>query len=114
MLFRRLLPEPDRSVLARPQVIETLCAAIAIALQQGGAGPWQDIRLVSQDWGFGLHEIDYPLHLWHGERDGVIPVSVGQSQAAVMPNCRTHFVSQAGHYSLPIDHIHEILTALIT
>jgi pimeloyl-ACP methyl ester carboxylesterase len=53
------------------------------------------------------------VHLWHGRQDRSFSVALAEQLAKKLPNCTTHFVENAGHYSLPIRHMREILADLI-
>ncbi|UCE88128.1 MAG: alpha/beta hydrolase [Pseudomonadota bacterium] len=112
-MLRKRLPVPDRAVLSRRRVINVLCASLAEGLRAGSRGAWYDVHLLSHAWGFDVRAIDFPVQLWHGGRDAVVPVAMGHRQAQAMVNCCGRFLPNDGHYSLPINHVREILTQLI-
>ena len=53
------------------------------------------------------------VHLWHGELDTQVPVSVGRYVANAIPNCRARFLPDEGHHSLAYNHIEDILSVLV-
>ena len=49
----------------------------------------------------------------HGENDNNVPASVGHYVAEAIPNCQAHFFEDEGHFSLPYNHMREILSILV-
>lgn len=112
-MLRRRLPVPDRKVLSQRRVINVLCASLAEALRAGSRGAWYDVHLLSHPWGFDVRDIGFPVQLWHGGCDAVVPVAMGHRQAQALKHCRARFLPDDGHYSLPVNHVREILAPLI-
>ncbi len=52
------------------------------------------------------------VHLWQGEADANVPVSMARHQAQTIPNCRATFYPGEGHL-MSIDRMGEILAALL-
>jgi pimeloyl-ACP methyl ester carboxylesterase len=67
---------------------------------------------MASPWGFSLESIRVPVHVWHGERDRMVPVWLGRQVAAAIPGAHAHLVRDAGHM-LFVDHMDEILATLI-
>jgi pimeloyl-ACP methyl ester carboxylesterase len=55
-----------------------------------------------------------PVRLWHGKQDRAFSFQLAEELASRLPNCNARFVEGAGHYSLPIRHMREILEDLIS
>jgi pimeloyl-ACP methyl ester carboxylesterase len=72
-----------------------------------------DGLLYAQPWSFDFEEIKVPVRLWHGEKDIVVPGSMGHYLAKAIPNCRSRFYDEDGHFSLPYNRIREILQATL-
>ena len=53
------------------------------------------------------------VHLWHGELDLNVPVSVGRYVADIIPNCQAMFFEGEGHFTLSHRHLREILSVLV-
>ncbi len=106
------LPEADRRVLAKTELREALIASAREALRQGPSGAATDGLLYARTWGFNLHEIRVPVHLWHGEQDVVVPPAMGRFLARTLPQCQAHFSANDGHFSLPYGRMEEILGAV--
>jgi pimeloyl-ACP methyl ester carboxylesterase len=105
-------PPRDREVLQRPGVRKVLVDSMGEAFQQGTRGAVLELVLYSRPWGFNPATIPVRVHLWHGERDATVPVSMGRNLAAAIPGCRATFLPGEGHFSLPVDHALEILRTL--
>jgi pimeloyl-ACP methyl ester carboxylesterase len=68
--------------------------------------------LYARPWGFPLHQIRIPVHLWHGEKDIIVPPTMGRYLAPVIPGCRAIFLPHDGHFSLPYQRARELFAAL--
>jgi pimeloyl-ACP methyl ester carboxylesterase len=76
-------------------------------------GVMADAQIYAEPWGFALEEVKVPVRLWHGTKDRTFSVRVAEEVARRLPNCTARFVENAGHYSLPIRNMREILQDLI-
>jgi pimeloyl-ACP methyl ester carboxylesterase len=115
-MLRRLLvalPDPDKVVLARPEVKSTLKDNVVEAFRGGSRGAACELLLFTRPWGFLLEDIATRVNLWHGEQDVSVPSTMGQYQARTIPNCRAIFYPGEGHFSLAINHMEEILSGLL-
>jgi len=107
------LPDPDKVVLARPEVQTTMKDNIVEAFRSGSRGATCELLLHTRPWGFLLKDIATRVDLWHGEQDGSVPPTMGQYLARSIPNCRAVFHPGEGHFSLVINHMEEILGSLV-
>jgi pimeloyl-ACP methyl ester carboxylesterase len=103
----------DRAILARPEVRPMLIQNWMDATRAGLRGYAWETRLFSRPWGFRLEDIRMQVHLWHGEEDASIPLSLAQHVAQAIPDCHATFVHSEGHFLL-LDHWREILARLIS
>ena len=108
------LPEPDRVILSDSVLLAMFLREGAEAFKQGGVGASQDAKIYSQPWGFNLEDIspNLKVYLFHGELDSIIPVSVGRVVSKMIPNCKSTFYPNDGHYSIVFNHINDILKSL--
>jgi pimeloyl-ACP methyl ester carboxylesterase len=106
------LPEADQAVLRNPELRTALTASSIEALRRGAAGPAWDGLLYARPWGLGLEQIRVPVHLWHGEKDIVVPPAMCRYLARTIPGCQARFYGEEGHFSLPCNRIGEILAAV--
>lgn len=102
----------DRTVMKRSDVREAFAEEVREALRPGGRAMAQDLVLFSRPWGFTPRDVGaVPVRLWHGDADGVVPVSTGRYFAREIPGCRATFVARGGHMMI-IDHAVEIMAAI--
>jgi pimeloyl-ACP methyl ester carboxylesterase len=106
------LPEADRIVMRQPEVQQTFLAMLKEALRQGPRGAQYETRLMVTAWDFNPHEIQIPVHLWHGEEDRNAPIAMGRYMADAIHNCTADFYPDEGHLSLFRKYKEEIFTAL--
>jgi len=76
-------------------------------------GIMADAEIFATPWGFPLEDIRVPVRLWHGTHDRTFHYSLAEQLAKNLPNCTLRIVENAGHFSLPIRQIREILADLI-
>ena len=72
-----------------------------------------DAQVYAEPWGFRLEDVNVPVRLWHGKQDRAFSFRLADEIAKRLPNCEARYVEGAGHYSLPIWHMREILADLI-
>jgi pimeloyl-ACP methyl ester carboxylesterase len=106
-------PEPDRSLLQRPDIRDGFMACFEESCRQGPRGPVCDMALMARPWGLDLAAISVPVLLWQGERDRNVPAAHGRYLASAIPACRATFYPDEAHLSLPRNHQREILSALV-
>jgi pimeloyl-ACP methyl ester carboxylesterase len=105
--------EPDKLLLAQSEIEQAFIYSIREAFRSGTRGAYHDAVLYKRPWGYQLQDISMPIHLWHGDLDTQVPVSVGQYVANAIPNCQAKFLPEEGHLSLAHNYIEEILDSLI-
>jgi pimeloyl-ACP methyl ester carboxylesterase len=107
------LPERDRITLADHELRKLLTDSSREGLRPGVDGAAWEGFLFSRPWGFDLQQIRVPVSLWHGEKDVVVPPSMGHFLAKAIPGCKARFYPDDGHFSLPFSRMTEILSAAI-
>jgi len=108
---RRRLPPVDRRIVDRPEMKVMMLDALRETFRQGGRGQSRELLLFARPWDFRLDDITTEVHLWHGEADETVPVSMGRYVAKTVPNCRATFLSGAGHFWI-FEHFDEVLAKL--
>jgi pimeloyl-ACP methyl ester carboxylesterase len=68
--------------------------------------------LYTQNWDFRPEEIALTVNLWHGEADPVVPVAHARALMKQLPQVHPVILRDEGHFSLPINHMENILLAL--
>ena len=106
-------PAADREVLSQQSVRSILLASFREAFRAGGQGPARELARYTAPWLTDITRLAVPVSVWHGEIDTTVPVAMGRRLAAAIPNCRVHLIPNAGHFSLIVRHMREILTELV-
>jgi len=101
--------QPDRRVLSRPEIRETMCGSFREAMRMGLFGAVRDAVLYSRAWGLHLSEVTLPVNLWHGEKDRIVPPAMGRWLAASIPGCRARFYAEEAHFSLIMNRMDAII-----
>jgi pimeloyl-ACP methyl ester carboxylesterase len=111
-MFLKLLQPCDAAVLRDSAAFEACFESQRRAWRASAEGVMIDAEIYARPWGFRLEDVKTPVRLWHGKTDRSFSYRLAEQIAQRLPNCRAHFVEAAGHYSLPIRHMHEILVDL--
>jgi pimeloyl-ACP methyl ester carboxylesterase len=112
-MFLKLLQPCDAAVLRDSRAFEACFESQRQAWRSSAEGVMVDAEIYARPWGFPLEEIRVPVRLWHGKTDRSFSYHLAEHVAQRLPNCRARFVEAAGHYSLPIRNMHEIIADLI-
>ena len=112
-LLLKFLQPCDANVLRESRKFDICFDSARHAWRSSALGVMADAEIYATPWGFWLEEVRVPVALWHGTKDRTFAPRLAQDVAARLPHCEFHLVPDAGHYSLPIRHIHEILTDLV-
>ncbi len=105
-------PAADTRVLKRPAVKTALQASFREALRGGAHGALSEFAVLTSAWGFEIADITFPIHLWHGDDDALVPRLHLEYQARHLARARAVYLPREGHFSLPIDHAAQILEVL--
>ncbi|WP_067813785.1 alpha/beta fold hydrolase [Nocardia inohanensis] len=102
----------DRARLEDAELAAELEANLTAAFASGSRGVAADtLLLFSRPWGFDLADITVPVHIWHGDADGNVPVADAYRLAAALPAARSTIVPGAGHL-LFVDRPADILASI--
>lgn len=104
----------DADSLRDAAAFEAVFESQRLAWQASAEGVMADAEIYAQLWGFAIEDVGVPVRLWHGKQDRAFSVQLAEQMAKRLPNCNSRFVDEAGHYSLPIRHMREILEDLIS
>ena len=119
----RLRPLVLKMLLLRPCDAESLRNAAAFeaifesqrrAWRASAEGVIADAQIYAEPWGFSIEDVSIPVRLWHGKQDRAFSVHLAEELAKRLPDCNARFIDDAGHYSLPIRHMREILEDLMS
>jgi pimeloyl-ACP methyl ester carboxylesterase len=90
--------EVDRKFLQSATGKKLFIEPLIESMRNGPRGLAWDITIGMQNWEIGLEEITYPVHLWYGTEDLVVPIEEAETIASLLPNCMTRFVEGEGQY----------------
>jgi pimeloyl-ACP methyl ester carboxylesterase len=90
-------PEPDALLLRDPAVRSMYLDMLREAVRHGLAGYVSDEVLERRPWGFRLGDVTSPVTVWHGGKDGYIPLAHAQAMAALLPRSLTNFHADQAH-----------------
>ena len=114
LLLKILMLRPcDAESLRDAAAFEAIFESQRRAWRGSAEGVMADAQIYAQPWGFAIEDVRVPVQLWHGKEDRAFSVHLAERVAKRLPNCKARFVDDAGHYSLPIRHMPEILKDLI-
>ena len=115
LLLKMLMLRPcDAESLRDAAAFEAIFESQRRAWRGSAEGVMADAQIYAQPWGFSLEDVHVPVRLWHGRQDRAFSVRLAEQVAKRFPNCKARFIDNAGHYSLPIRHMREILKDLIS
>jgi pimeloyl-ACP methyl ester carboxylesterase len=112
-LLLKFLQPCDANVLRESRAFEVCFESARQAWRSSAKGVMTDAEIYATPWGFSLEEVRVPVALWHGTKDRTFAPRLAHDVARRLPICEFHLVEGAGHYSLPIRYIRQILTDLI-
>jgi pimeloyl-ACP methyl ester carboxylesterase len=113
LLKMLMLRQCDAESLRDAAAFEAIFESQRRAWRSSAEGVMADAQIYAQPWGFAIEDVRVPVRLWHGKEDRAFSVHLAEQVAKRLPNCKARFVDDAGHYSLPIRHMREILKDLI-
>jgi len=115
LLLKLLMLRPcDENSLRDSAAFEAVFESQRRAWRGSAEGVMADAQIYAQPWGFRMEEVRVPVRLWHGNEDRAFSVHLAEEIARQLPDCKARFVDGAGHYSLPIRYMYEILEDLIS
>ena len=109
----RFLQPCDAEALRDSAAFEACFESQRRAWRGSAEGVMIDAKVYAEPWGFALEEVKTPVRLWHGKQDRSFSFRVAEEVAKRLPNCTERYIDHAGHYSLPIRHMREILADLV-
>jgi hypothetical protein len=89
-----------------------LARTFAEGLRSGAAALAEDRALLFRPWGFPLASVRQHVDVWHGTQDRQVPVALGATMVAMLPDCTGHWFAGEGHF-LVFDHAREVYGALL-
>jgi pimeloyl-ACP methyl ester carboxylesterase len=82
------------------EVAAYLAAGWRDAMVDGDGGWWDDWVAILEPWGCDVTAIRVPVQLWHGEKDGAVPIVNGRWLAANVPTVIAHLNPDEDHTNI--------------
>ncbi len=115
LLLKLLMLRPcDEESLHDSVAFEAVFESQRRAWRGSAEGVMADAQIYAQAWGFPIEEVRAPVRLWHGRQDRAFSIRLAEEIANQLPDCKARYIDGAGHYSLPIRYMREILKDLIS
>ena len=108
----RLTAPADAQSLLDADVFEGSYQCYREAWRESAEGVVDDGEVYANSWEFPVEEIRCPVRIWHGREDRSFHWKLAESLAERVPSAELRLLENEGHYSLPIQHRHAILTDL--
>jgi pimeloyl-ACP methyl ester carboxylesterase len=105
-------PEPDKRLLADPEVRTMFVEMLREAVRNGVDGYVWDEVIERNPWGFSLEDIEMKVRMWHGDEDQYIPRVDVEHMANLFPNCQPTFYPAQAH-GVVITRWNEIIAQLV-
>ena len=115
LLLKMLMLRPcDAESLRDAAAFEAIFESQRRAWRGSAEGVMADAQIYAQPWGFSLEDVHVPVRLWHGTQERAFSVHLAEEVVKRLPNCKARLIDNAGHYSLPIRYMRDILSDLIS
>ncbi len=101
------LNDSDKAIASVPEFKEAFIKDQKEAFAQGARGPTRDGYLHYNDWGIKLKDIAYPIHIFHGTEDNLVPIEYADHIADNVQDCTLHIWEGEGHLAA-YSHMDEI------
>jgi pimeloyl-ACP methyl ester carboxylesterase len=96
-----------------PEVKIKIVAEMREAYRQGVDHIVHEHELFKQTWGFPLEEISKTVQIWHGLADPQSSPAWSRYLAERIPDNRTHFIPNEGHFSILVNHQEDIINGVL-
>jgi pimeloyl-ACP methyl ester carboxylesterase len=107
-----LVSDADKAVLTG-EYADDMAESLNGAIRNGIAG-WRDDDLAFlAGWGFPLAGLAGRVAIWQGDQDNMVPFAHGRWLAANIPGARVHLEPGAGHLTMTVTAIGDILDDLL-
>ncbi|MDZ7332211.1 MAG: alpha/beta hydrolase [candidate division KSB1 bacterium] len=107
------LPSADKILLTQPAIAEMFKNDVGQAFRQGSRGVVSDMSILCKPWGFDLEEIQFPVQIWHGTADTIVPLPLARFNLEHLPHAQAHFIEGAGHF-MALTRTREIFSEILS
>jgi pimeloyl-ACP methyl ester carboxylesterase len=111
--MKSILPQADYDAFEYPGRYEAYGYVFREALRQGARGAAWDLRLYVHPLGVPLQDIHMPLHVFHGEKDTIVPISLVREALVSIPTARLTTYPHEAHLSTLCNRFDDIAKAVL-
>lgn len=105
----------DLQFLQTDEQLEMMMTHLHEATRQSVDECIREPDLLSRPWAFDMKDIQIPVDVWHGKEDSMAPFVEIEKMAPHIPNVKTNYIDEAGHFLTDVDDIwRDILLSLKT
>jgi pimeloyl-ACP methyl ester carboxylesterase len=108
--FDKDLSAPDLELHRDPVFRQAVREIFLESTRQGPDGVVHEYRLNATRWGFAFEEVDFPIQLWHGDADAIVPPHHAKYVAGRLANAKLTVLPGVGHLHTPA-RWHDFFTA---
>lgn len=87
----------DSELLATDEARRRVAEAMALSMEQGTRAMIDDWARCYRPWDFDPAAVRAPVHLWHGEQDGLVPIRMARHLHAELPGSVLTELPDTGH-----------------
>ena len=99
--FDKDLSAPDLELHRTPAFRQFVREIFLEATRQGPEGVVHEYRLNATRWGFPFEEVDFPIQLWQGDADTIVPPHHAEYLARRLANATLTVLPGVGHLHTP-------------
>ncbi|MEL6553399.1 MAG: alpha/beta hydrolase [Cyanobacteria bacterium J06621_11] len=92
--------DDEKLILGNENMTNFFRLIVAESFAQGSRGPADDAIRCYSNWGFDLHDIHFPLKLWHGTDDGFASFEFAKFKHDAIPQSSLKVFQGRGHLHL--------------
>lgn len=100
LMMESLSSDIDKQLFQQSEFRGMYRENMMMALKQGVAGIAWDMHLAAIPWETKPSKVEVPCQLWHGFSDQNAPIAMGRYLTDTLPNCKSHFLPDEGHFLL--------------
>ena len=113
LLYARVSPEGDRSVLERPEFQAMFLDDLSTNGGRSMRAVVDDAILFTRDWGFSPRDVRQPVWWWHGDADHIVPLAHAQHVVPMIPNATLRIRHGESHLG-GLGAAHEVLQTVLS
>lgn len=106
------LPDVDKAIFLDAEQRTKIISGVLEAFHNGVAGPAYEMKMLLNNWGFKVEDINFPVKIWHGAVDTQVPLGNGKLYNKLIPNSTLHICENDGHHSIMLNRFEQIIQSI--